>query len=123
MVAAPEPDALREAAFFVERLANEGMPLAGLVLNRVQPAPPGQLSAERALAAAEDLADGEQHPLTAGLLRVHADRMRRRERERALAGRFTGAHPEVPVAEVPALPQDVHDLDGLRLVGGGLAGA
>jgi anion-transporting ArsA/GET3 family ATPase len=123
VVAAPEPDALREAAFFVERLANEGMPLAGLVLNRVQPAPPGQLSAERALAAAEDLADGEQHPLTAGLLRVHADRMRRHERERALAARFTGAHPEVPVAEVPALPQDVHDLDGLRLVGGGLAGA
>jgi len=36
VVAAPERDALREAAYFVERLAAEDMPLAGLVLNRVQ---------------------------------------------------------------------------------------
>jgi anion-transporting ArsA/GET3 family ATPase len=35
VVAAPEPDALREASYFVERLAQDGMPLAGLVLNRV----------------------------------------------------------------------------------------
>ncbi|CAM5632476.1 hypothetical protein STENM223S_00801 [Streptomyces tendae] len=35
VVAAPERDALREAAYFVERLAAEDMPLAGLVLNRV----------------------------------------------------------------------------------------
>ena len=35
VVAAPEPDALREASYFVERLAAERMPLAGLVLNRV----------------------------------------------------------------------------------------
>ena len=35
VVAAPERDALREASYFVERLAEEGMPLAGLVLNRV----------------------------------------------------------------------------------------
>ncbi len=31
----PERDALREAAYFVERLAAEDMPFAGLVLNRV----------------------------------------------------------------------------------------
>ncbi|MCA1722154.1 MAG: AAA family ATPase [Actinobacteria bacterium] len=35
VVAAPERDALREAAYFVERLAEEQMPLAGLVVNRV----------------------------------------------------------------------------------------
>jgi anion-transporting ArsA/GET3 family ATPase len=34
VVAAPERDALREASFFVERLAQEGMPLAGVVVNR-----------------------------------------------------------------------------------------
>ncbi len=34
VVAAPEPDALREAAYFVERLGEEQMPLAGLVVNR-----------------------------------------------------------------------------------------
>ena len=57
VVAAPERDALREAAYFVERLAAEDMPLAGLVLNRVHGSGAAQLSAERALAAAEALED------------------------------------------------------------------
>ncbi len=121
VVAAPEADALREAAFFVERLAQEHMPLAGLVLNRVHEVAADGLSAERALAAAEDLDDARGHALTAGLLRVHADRMRRRDRERALAGRFVGAHPDVAVAEVPARAGDVHDLAGLRDIGVDLA--
>jgi len=47
--------------------------------------------------------------------------MRRRARERSLAARFTGAHPTVPVAEVPAMPQDVHDIEGLREIGADLA--
>ncbi len=55
VVAAPEQDALREAAYFVERLAAERMPLAGLVLNRVHGSGAAQLSAERSLAAAENL--------------------------------------------------------------------
>jgi anion-transporting ArsA/GET3 family ATPase len=57
VVAAPERDALREAAYFVERLAAEDMPLAGMVLNRVHGSGAAQLSAERALAAAEALED------------------------------------------------------------------
>ncbi|MET9442048.1 ArsA family ATPase [Streptomyces sp. NPDC006610] len=55
VVAAPERDALREAAYFVERLAAEDMPLAGLVLNRVHGSGADRLSAERALTAAENL--------------------------------------------------------------------
>jgi anion-transporting ArsA/GET3 family ATPase len=121
VVASPEPDALREAAFFVERLAKEGMPLAGLVVNRVHTPLAEGLSAERAAAAAEDLEE-QGHELTAGLLRIHAGRMRRRERERALTSRFTGAHPEIPVVEVPERAQDVHDLEALREVGVSLAG-
>ncbi|MFJ4922425.1 ArsA-related P-loop ATPase [Streptomyces sp. NPDC088725] len=58
VVAAPERDALREAAYFVERLAAEGMPLAGLVLNRVHSSGAARLSAERAQAAAENLEEG-----------------------------------------------------------------
>ncbi|WNI16311.1 ArsA family ATPase [Actinacidiphila sp. ITFR-21] len=57
VVAAPERDALREAAYFVERLAAEDMPLAGLVLNRVHGSGADRLTAERALAAAEALED------------------------------------------------------------------
>jgi anion-transporting ArsA/GET3 family ATPase len=117
VVAAPEPDALREAAYFVERLNEERMPLAGLVVNRAARAPGGRLSAERALAAAERLEeDGAAGP-TAGLLRLHADRSRIVARESRLRGRFTTAHPDVPTAVVPALSTDVHDLDGLRVVG------
>src|SRR5260370_7662801 len=55
VVAVPEPDALREAAYFVERLGEERMPLAGLILNRGHRSPAAQLSAARSLAAAETL--------------------------------------------------------------------
>ncbi|MEV6757313.1 ArsA family ATPase [Streptomyces sp. NPDC051214] len=215
VVASPERDALREAAYFVERLAADDMPLAGLVLNRVHSSGAAQLSAERALAAAENLDesrivdqedgkegvrnsreaspeaspeasyeaspeapgnsheapgssetpapsdtpseetsdeetpaeetsaasaeealaephDKQQHDkqlhdkqpvaqLTAGLLRLHAERMRLLAREQRTRDRFTALHPEVAVAEVTALPGDVHDLAGLRAIGERLA--
>ncbi|THA76398.1 ArsA family ATPase [Streptomyces sp. A0642] len=186
VVATPERDALREAAYFVERLAAEDMPLAGLVLNRVHGSDAARLSAEHALAAAENLeADGivdqgagkaglrepaespaagsartpdpagaatpepsehasEQDPadiadagadaamdpvtaavtvdqLTAGLLRLHAERMQVVAREQRTRDRFTALHPEVAVTAVAALPGDVHDLAGLRAIGDRLA--
>ncbi|MCL6673547.1 ArsA family ATPase [Streptomyces panaciradicis] len=168
VVAAPERDALREAAYFVERLAAEDMPLAGLVLNRVHGSGADRLSAERALAAAENLvesrivdqdggkaglrnspdtygssespasepaeseASGANSPgpddedqgvdrLAAGLLRLHAERMQLLSREQRTRDRFTALHPEVAVAEVAALPGDVHDLVGLRDIGDRLA--
>lgn len=200
VVAAPERDALREAAYFVERLAAESMPLAGLVLNRVHGSGADRLSAERALAAAETLEAAGEGPdasepleapgdgpdasepletatnpeapenleeprivdqeggkaglrnspdtygssdspdasaasepdspvdpertadqLTAGLLRLHADRMHLLSREQRTRDRFTALHPEVAVAEVAALPGDVHDLTGLRDIGNRLA--
>src|SRR5262249_55527363 len=57
VIAAPEHDALREASYFVERLEQENMPLAGLILNRVHRSPAARLSAARSLAAAEALLD------------------------------------------------------------------
>ncbi|MCX4665497.1 AAA family ATPase [Streptomyces sp. NBC_01381] len=190
VVASPERDALREAAYFVERLAADDMPLAGLVLNRVHSSGAARLTAERALAAAENLdesrivdqgdgkvggrtsyealADSPETPetsetpktsespenpapselherslldepsaeplpaprsatepsveqLTAGLLRLHAERMQLLAREQRTRDRFTALHPEVAVAEVTALPGDVHDLAGLRAIGDRLA--
>ena len=132
VVAAPEPDALREASYFVERLDAERMPLAGLILNRVHLSPAARLSAARSLAAAEtldmaaaetpDLRDGPdgsgpRYDLAAAVLRMHAERMNLGKRERRLAEHFTSAHPAIPVAEVVAQPEDVHDLDGLRVIG------
>ena len=133
VVAAPEPDALREASYFVERLAGERMPLAGLILNRVHVPAATRLSAARSVAAAETLENHEmpngtaesagppRYALAAGVLRLHAERMQLAVRERRVAEHFTAAHPTVPVAEVAAQPEDVHDLEGLRAIGLGLA--
>ncbi|WP_340539228.1 ArsA family ATPase [Nocardioides sp. GXZ039] len=121
VVAAPEPDALREAAYFVDRLSADQMPLAGLIVNRAAPSPSGDLSADEAMAAAERLRRNDPTSVTAGLLRLHADQTRLVERERLLRARFATSHPQVPTAVVPALATDVHDLDGLRRVGDLLA--
>jgi anion-transporting ArsA/GET3 family ATPase len=127
VVAAPEPDALREASYFVERLDSERMPLAGLILNRVHTSAAGRLSAARSLAAAEMLeihdhpndpgVAGPRYAVAAAALRMHAERMQLSKRERRLAEHFTSAHPAIPVAEVAAQPEDVHDLTGLRVIG------
>jgi hypothetical protein len=121
VVAAPERDALREAAYFVERLSEERMPLAGLVLNRVHATSALHLSADRSAAGAEELDEQGAHPIAAALLRLHADRVRTALRERRLRERFTSAHPHVPLVEVAAQADDVHDIDGLRRIAEELA--
>ena len=156
VIAAPEPDALREASYFVERLAEERMPLAGLILNRVHRSPAPGLSAARSLAAAEMLQagragsgnggqddpavqpngepgptastaqrprNGSQHALAIAALRLHAERMQLAVSERRLAEHFTAAHPLVPVAEIAAQPEDVHDLAGLRAISRSFGGS
>jgi anion-transporting ArsA/GET3 family ATPase len=118
VVAAPEPDALREASYFVERLSSESMPLAGLIANRTHPVL-ASLSGAEARAAADSL---QGAPLAEAVLRLHADRVDLAAREERLLARFTRAHPEVALARVPALAGDVHDLEGLRDIGVKLAG-
>lgn len=117
VVAAPERDALREASYFVDRLQAEGMPLAGLVVNRMQPLRGGDLTADRARAAAAVLEEEDGDQVVIDLLRLHAQRREESDRQRTLTERFIGAHPDVPVVSVPALGEDVHDLGGLRGIG------
>ncbi|GII93688.1 ArsA family ATPase [Sinosporangium siamense] len=117
VVAAPERDAMREASYFVERLAEERMPLAGLVVNRVHRTTATTLSAARSAAAAEELEARGEHELTAAVLRLHSGRMQLAARESREQEHFISAHPTVPVTQVPAMPEDVHDLDGLRQIG------
>ena len=122
VVATPEADAIREAAYFVDRLLTESMPLAGLVLNRTHPVL-ADLPAARAETAAEALEQAGTAPLAAAVLRLHADRVALSRREQRLLVRFHRAHPEVAVAAAPALAADVHDLPGLRQIGRLLARA
>jgi anion-transporting ArsA/GET3 family ATPase len=121
VVATPEADALREASYFVERLAADHMPLAGLVVNRTHPVL-AELPAAKALATAEELRRTGTAPVAAAVLRIHADRVAVAGREKRLLARFTKAHPSVAVVGVPALPADVHDLGGLQEIGMRLAG-
>lgn len=124
VVSAAEPDALREASFFVDRLTDEGMPLAGLILNRTHPLL-SSLSMERAIDGAEDL---ERAPANSGdvtaaaVLRIHADRAQTAKREIRLLSRFTGANPHVAVVGVPSLPFDVDDLEALQTVADQITG-
>lgn len=120
VVAAPQSDALREAAYFVERLNQEHMPLAGLVVNRVTTDQVSDLSGPVAAAAAQRLERKGAHLVTAHLLRLHAERVAAIDREEHLEARFSAAHPKVAVARVPALSTDVHDLAALRTVGAAL---
>jgi anion-transporting ArsA/GET3 family ATPase len=121
VVAAPEPDAIREAGYFAGRLADERMPLHGLVLNRVHMPLATALPADLSLAAAAALDAAGDHQITADALRVHASLDQQVVREAAVAARFTREHPEVPVVPVAAQPADVHDIDGLREIGIALA--
>lgn len=121
VVAAPEPDALREASYFVDRLDTERMPLAGLIVNRIHRSNAASLSPSRSLAAAETLEERNEHRLTASLLRLHAERTQLAAREGRLQDHFTSTHPSVPVITVGAQAEDVHDLEGLRRISMDLA--
>ncbi|MDT5128865.1 MAG: hypothetical protein QOH54_4509 [Mycobacterium sp.] len=125
VVSAAEPDALREASFFVDRLSKEHMPLAGLILNRTHPML-CELNAEKANEAADQLeaSDGDtgSDALTAAILRIHADRAMTAKREVRLLSRFTGANPAVAIVGVPSLPFDVSDLEALRAIADQITG-
>ena len=121
VVAAPEPDAIREAAFFADRLSRDRMPLLGLVLNRTHAISAPELSADDALAAVHKLETDGGSAITADALRVHAALTQQVVRETEVTERFTREHPEVPMVAVPAQPADVHDIDGLRNVGNAFA--
>jgi anion-transporting ArsA/GET3 family ATPase len=115
VVATPQHDALREAEYFVDRLTEEGMPLSGMVINRVHTCALA-ISPERALSLAEDLA-GTSAVLEVEALRRHANLMRMIETETRMMERFAAARPTVAQTQVQSLPTDVTDLAALRRVG------
>nr|WP_212754051.1 ArsA-related P-loop ATPase [Nakamurella aerolata] len=120
VVATPESAALREASYFAERLRSDGMPLAGLVLNRTHPvdAAVADLPAASAetIAGLESDAERPAAELAGAALAVHAQRAAIAEQEKRMLLRVSAAHPELPVRQVPALPVDVHDVDDLRVL-------
>jgi anion-transporting ArsA/GET3 family ATPase len=112
LVTAPRPDVVAEAAFFATRLAEGGIPVRALVVNRIHPRftdEPAQRLRQRAdLAAGTDLG---------GLLTNLADFAAMADTEEhhldGLAARVAPA----PVIRVPFLSSDVHDLGGMAEIG------
>jgi anion-transporting ArsA/GET3 family ATPase len=126
VVASAEVPALREARFFLQRLESDGMPTAGLVINRVTPPPPASLAVVTPRAAADVAAAlddrGPEGRAAAAVLRLHADRVQVAERERhAITAALHGVDPRALV-RVPLMATDVHDLPGLTAIGQHLYG-
>jgi anion-transporting ArsA/GET3 family ATPase len=114
VVTSPEPPPLREARFFLERLQQEGLHAAGLVVNRVRPEVPRDPTDASLQRAVDTLDDGD--PPVAGALRLLSDVRNVAARQRRdVAAALYGVDVK-SVVEVPLLGGDVHDLTGLRTI-------
>lgn len=111
VVTGPTEATLREARYFARRLAEERMPLGGIVVNRTHDVPAvAGLEDPRGLAAR---AEGT----IARALEAYADwRAVSVREERLLAGALGDLH-GVPVWRVPDLSDDVADVPALRRIG------
>ncbi len=111
VVASPRRDTVDEASFFADKLAESGVAISALIVNRMQPSFGGPPPAE-ARSRAEVLAGtalGDHYANLADVSTLAANE----EAELAdLKGRIGGA----TVVRVPLLRSDVHDLEGLDLV-------
>ena len=117
IVTSPWAEAVTEAAWFADQLGHQGIDAVAGVVNRIQPAF-GDGTADDAATAATEAAD----PGAAALWSNLAELRRRREAELEQLAAFTRHFGDAPLAEVPLLPGDVHDLEGLAHIGRHLFG-
>ncbi len=117
VVASPRADTIDEAVWFTRQLTDQGIDVSGAIVNRMHPDVAGDLDdAGQAdlveLVAAAD-PDG---PLAA--LHDNLSRLRDlRTSELAVAGPLLDLVGADRVATMPLLRRDVHDLDGLHMIG------
>jgi anion-transporting ArsA/GET3 family ATPase len=101
LVASPRKDAIDDAIYFHDQLAERGLPFGGVVVNRVHD-----------LSGSDSKLDlGPE--LTAKVEATYADYQVLASRDRANLKRLTKRLDGEPVVVVPELDGDVHDLDGL----------
>jgi len=112
LVASPRPDSVDEAVHFAGKLAESGMSVSALVVNRVQPrfVEDAQLDALRQQAGPDLASPLGQLIDNLGGYTAASDR-----EEAALADLVSQVDP-APVFRVPLLNGDVHDLDGLGTI-------
>jgi len=112
LVASPRRDTVEEADFFASRLAESGIAVRALIVNRMHPRFGAGL-AEAAVERAHTLEGTDLGGLYANLADFELVATREEEHLTGLAERVAPA----PVIRVPFLDSDVHDLHGLGLVG------
>ena len=114
LVASPRRDAVEEAGFFADRLAESSIAVDALVVNRVHPTFDGDASSAGTVATRA--AELEGTPLGTLYGNLVDFRLVAHREEEHLAGLGAKVAP-APVVLVPFLPTDVHDLDGLGEIG------
>ncbi|MGP8007218.1 MAG: ArsA family ATPase [Acidimicrobiales bacterium] len=114
LVASPRPDSVGEAVHFAGKLDESDMAVAALIVNRVQPRFIEDLELARldGLEPAEGAAGEPLRSLLANLRGYTAASDRDEQAYADLIGKVAPA----PVARVPLLNSDVHDLAGLGLI-------
>ncbi|CAN5646921.1 ArsA family ATPase [soil metagenome] len=112
LVASPKRDTVAEAHFFAERLAEADIAVRALIVNRVHPIFGAGLP-EAHRRRADTLAGTDLGGLYANLADFALVASREEEHLEGLADQVAPA----PVARVPLLRTDVHDLDGLAEIG------
>ena len=108
LVASPRHDTVDEALWFAEQLESQGLGVAATVINRAHPSF-GTLSSDEAAARAAASTDPDLAALWSNVAELHVVA----ERERAVVGPLRERLPDAPLAEVPLLSGDVHDLETL----------
>jgi anion-transporting ArsA/GET3 family ATPase len=104
LVTSARPDAVTEAGFFAEKLAERDVAVAALVVNRIAPFF-GEPGAHEAADAAPELA-----ALEANLAVLDAVATREEQSFSGLAAQVAPA----PIGRIPLFGQDVHELLGLQ---------
>jgi anion-transporting ArsA/GET3 family ATPase len=123
VVTSPEPPPLREAKFFLERLEQEGLHSAGVVVNRIRPVVPRDPTDAALVRAAEAQGDDPDGRAVAGTLQLLADVRNLAGRQRRdVAAALFGVTIDALI-EVPLLGRDIHDLEGLDEIAATLTGS
>jgi len=116
LVVAPREESISEARFFTGRLTESSILVSALVVNRLFPDyPPAANATSEPLPAVDLLAYEELRRNLDEFLLVA-------EREERFVGELAQEVAPAPVVRVPFLRDDVHDLEGLRIVASHLLG-
>jgi anion-transporting ArsA/GET3 family ATPase len=112
LVASPRPDSVDEAVHFSSKLTDAGMSATALIVNRVQP----RFAEDSLLADLPAVPEGAEGSALADLVENLQGFTAASDREEKTYGDLVADVAPAPVARVPLLNSDVHDLGGLATI-------